>query len=61
METKKIWTVAAKTQPSNWDIENGFVHSIFWGDSERGSFKSKEDAQAHIAVRNERVASRWAL
>jgi hypothetical protein len=42
MKDKKIWTVGVKTQPSNWDIENGFVHSIFWGDSERGCFKSEE-------------------
>lgn len=41
----KRWTVGKCTQPSNWDVENGFIWAAYWGDSERGSFKSKESAQ----------------
>ncbi|NOI32019.1 hypothetical protein [Vibrio coralliilyticus] len=50
--TMKKWTVGTNTQPSNWDVENGFLWSAYWGDSERGSFKSSEDAQAFCDQKN---------
>jgi hypothetical protein len=55
----KVWTIGPKTSQSNWDIEQGFIFSIYWGDSERGSFNSIQSAQAWIDLKNINKNKLW--
>jgi hypothetical protein len=47
-KNKKRWTVGL----ASWVHQEGFIWAIFWGDSERGTFKDKEEAINHCDSRN---------
>lgn len=56
----KKWTVDRATKwtvdRATWVHQNGFIWSIFWGDSERGRFKNRIEAQEYCDEKNKKSA-----
>ncbi|HAS6035819.1 hypothetical protein [Vibrio vulnificus] len=50
--SRSCWVVGPVSQPSRWDIENGFIHAAYCSGVERGSFNSKSSAQEFCDRKN---------